>query len=167
VPQWRYTCHSDASLVVFPLAHDVLENPLWTRRVMHVHSFSCVKLLFHFLRHHSSLLLDVSALASEGVAPVVCISLQARGFGASAHSCHHYLHRHCISFHISFKRSLLLLFLLLYVQSPLVNRALVYPALAQLQAVDGEVRPRPNDFSSSIQSRIRSSHDNSASWPAV
>lgn len=70
VPQWRYTCHSDASLVVFPLAHDVLGNPLWTLRVMHVISFSSVKLLFHPRRHHSSLLLDVSALASEGVAPV-------------------------------------------------------------------------------------------------
>jgi hypothetical protein len=37
---------------------------------------------------------------------------------------------------------------LMRVQSPLVNPALVYPALAQLRSVDGEVmtRPRPNGF---------------------
>jgi hypothetical protein len=52
-------------------------------------------------------------------------------------------------------------------QSPLVNPALVYPALAQLRSVDGEVRPRPNDFSSLIRSRVRSSYDNPASWPAL
>jgi hypothetical protein len=36
-------------------------------------------------------------------------------------------------------------------QSPLLNPALVYPALAQLRLVDVEVRPRPNDFSSFIR----------------
>jgi hypothetical protein len=49
------------------------------------------------------------------------------------------------------------------VQSPLANPALVYPALAQHRSVDGEFRPCPNDFSSLIRSRVRSSHDNPAS----
>jgi hypothetical protein len=43
----------------------------------------------------------------------------------------------------------------LELQSPPVNTALVYPELALIRSVDGEVRPRPNDFSASGQAACR------------
>jgi hypothetical protein len=47
-------------------------------------------------------------------------------------------------------------------QSPLNDPAHVYLALAQSRPVNGEVRPRYNDFSSFIGSRVRSSRHNPA-----
>jgi hypothetical protein len=77
------------------------------------------------------------------------------------HNCSHIIHSDMQDFSSVYR--VLMRIMYSSIQSPLANPALVYPALAQHRSVDGEVRPCPNDFSSLIRSRVRSSHDNPAS----